>query len=120
VLVAQGMVSQSVTQFVSMMLPTGDALLPVTLNDIAGTVMAEKGFLFFLCLLLFLCHFLLLPLPVFHFFVPHCCFFFIYFSALLSLLFVYLVCLFNFLSLSLLSLSKFPLICVCMSVFHFH
>ena len=40
VLVAHGMVSQSVTQFVSMMLPTTDVLLPVTLNDIAGTVMA--------------------------------------------------------------------------------
>ena len=41
VFVAQGIVSQSVTQFVSMMLPTGVALLPVRLNDIAGTVIAK-------------------------------------------------------------------------------
>ena len=41
-LVAHGMVNQSVTQFVSMMLPTGDMLLPVMLNDIAGTVIARK------------------------------------------------------------------------------
>jgi hypothetical protein len=35
------MVSQSVTQLVSMMLPTTDVLLPVTLNDMAGTAMAK-------------------------------------------------------------------------------
>jgi hypothetical protein len=85
VFVAQGMVSQSVTQFVSMMLPTAVALLPVTLKDIAGTVMAEK---FFFILSLSSFSFLNSSTFACHFFVPHCCFFFIYFSALLSLLFV--------------------------------
>jgi len=38
VLVAQGMVSQSVTQLVSTRLPNGEVLLPVTLKDMAGTM----------------------------------------------------------------------------------
>ena len=36
------MVNQSVTQFVSIRLPIGDVLLPVTLKDIAGTMVAKK------------------------------------------------------------------------------
>ena len=42
VLVAQGMVSQSVTQFVSTTLPIGVVLLPVKLKDMAGTMVAGK------------------------------------------------------------------------------
>ena len=40
VLVAHGIVSQSVAQLDSMMLPTGEVLLPVKLNDMAGTIVA--------------------------------------------------------------------------------
>ncbi len=42
VLVAHGMVSQSVTQLVPTTLPTGVVLLPVKLKDIAGTIVAGK------------------------------------------------------------------------------